>query len=156
MTTYPDAEPADRADAAAAPRIEPTSEAEPDAVSEHGAGPDSALVAGDLDLQDANADDRGLESDEPDGELTDGNGEVDPHSIDRFGTPADGAPTRAGFAALIGAPNAGKSTLTNQIVGAKVSIVTHKVQTTRTRIRGICMVGAAQLILIDTPGIFAP
>src|SRR3546814_12570845 len=64
--------------------------------------------------------------------------------------------TRCGFAALVGAPNAGKSTLINQLVGAKVSIVTHKAQTTRSRIRGIVMEGAAQIILVDTPGIFRP
>ncbi|MGQ0611663.1 MAG: GTPase Era [Paracoccaceae bacterium] len=64
--------------------------------------------------------------------------------------------TRAGFVALIGEPNAGKSTLLNRMVGAKVSIVTHKVQTTRTRIRGVCMEGAAQIVFVDTPGIFRP
>jgi GTPase len=66
------------------------------------------------------------------------------------------AQKRAGFAALIGAPNAGKSTLVNRLVGTKVAIVTHKVQTTRTRLRGIVMAGATQLVLVDTPGIFAP
>lgn len=65
-------------------------------------------------------------------------------------------PTRAGFVALIGEPNAGKSTLLNQMVGAKVSIVTHKVQTTRARIRGIAMHDAAQIVFVDTPGIFRP
>ena len=66
------------------------------------------------------------------------------------------APTKAGFVALIGEPNAGKSTLLNRMVGAKVSIVTHKVQTTRARIRGVAMDGSAQLIFVDTPGLFKP
>lgn len=64
--------------------------------------------------------------------------------------------TRAGFAAIIGAPNAGKSTLTNRLVGAKVSIVTQKVQTTRFPVRGVAMAGEAQIVLVDTPGIFKP
>ncbi len=64
--------------------------------------------------------------------------------------------TRCGFVAVLGAPNAGKSTLTNLLTGSKVSIVTHKVQTTRTRIRGIAMAGDSQMILVDTPGIFSP
>jgi GTP-binding protein Era len=64
--------------------------------------------------------------------------------------------TRAGFAALIGEPNAGKSTLLNRMVGAKVSIVTHKVQTTRARIRGVAMHGASQIVFVDTPGLFRP
>ncbi|MBI1985515.1 MAG: GTPase Era [Rhodospirillales bacterium] len=64
--------------------------------------------------------------------------------------------TRAGFVAVVGAPNVGKSTLVNRFVGAKVSIVSPKVQTTRTRVLGICMAGATQLIFVDTPGIFAP
>ncbi|WP_323007424.1 GTPase Era [Pseudorhodobacter sp.] len=64
--------------------------------------------------------------------------------------------TRAGFVALIGEPNAGKSTLLNRMVGSKVSIVTHKVQTTRARIRGIAMQGNAQIVFVDTPGLFRP
>ena len=66
------------------------------------------------------------------------------------------AETKAGFVALIGEPNAGKSTLLNRMVGAKVSIVTHKVQTTRARIRGVAIEGDAQLVFVDTPGIFRP
>jgi len=69
--------------------------------------------------------------------------------------------SRAGFAAIVGAPNAGKSTLTNALVGEKVSIVTHKVQTTRFQIRAIAMLETAegqpsQVVLVDTPGIFSP
>ncbi|HEX9768134.1 MAG TPA: GTPase Era [Kiloniellales bacterium] len=69
---------------------------------------------------------------------------------------ATGAPLRCGFVALLGAPNAGKSTLINSLVGAKVAIVTRKVQTTRTRLRGIAVDGASQIVFVDTPGIFAP
>ncbi len=64
--------------------------------------------------------------------------------------------TRAGFAAIIGAPNAGKSTLVNRLTGTKVSIVTQKVQTTRFPVRGIAIEGDAQIVLVDTPGIFTP
>lgn len=64
--------------------------------------------------------------------------------------------TRSGFAAIIGAPNAGKSTLLNSLVGAKIAIVTHKVQTTRSRIRGIAIDGPTQIVFVDTPGIFKP
>ncbi len=67
-----------------------------------------------------------------------------------------GEETRSGFVALLGAPNAGKSTLVNRLVGAKVSIVTHKVQTTRAIVRGIATHGNAQIVLVDTPGIFRP
>src|SRR3979490_1945263 len=72
--------------------------------------------------------------------------------------PDDAAPvaTRCGFVALIGAPNVGKSTLVNALVGSKVTIVSPKVQTTRTLVRGIAMEGRSQLVFIDAPGIFAP
>ncbi|HEX4768377.1 MAG TPA: GTPase Era [Lichenihabitans sp.] len=65
-------------------------------------------------------------------------------------------PTRCGFAALIGVPNAGKSTLINALVGSKVSIVSRKVQTTRVPVRGIAIEGTSQIVFVDTPGIFAP
>ena len=64
--------------------------------------------------------------------------------------------TRASLVALVGAPNAGKSTLVNQLVGAKVSIVSAKAQTTRTRVMGVRMQGETQLVFVDTPGIFSP
>ena len=70
--------------------------------------------------------------------------------------PASAEATRCGFVALIGAPNAGKSTLINKAVGTKVSIVSRKVQTTRALVRGIALHGASQIIFVDTPGIFAP
>ena len=69
---------------------------------------------------------------------------------------ADARPTRSGFVAMLGAPNAGKSTLVNQLVGTKVSIVTHKVQTTRALVRGIAIKDRTQIVFVDTPGVFAP
>lgn len=72
------------------------------------------------------------------------------------GAPEETGPTKAGFVALIGAPNAGKSTLLNQLVGSKVSIVSRKVQTTRALVRGIAIEGRAQIVFVDTPGIFKP
>ncbi len=71
-------------------------------------------------------------------------------------TEAAETPTRAGFVAIVGPTNAGKSTLTNRLVGAKVSIVTQKVQTTRTRVTGIAMRGRSQIVFVDTPGVFSP
>ena len=70
--------------------------------------------------------------------------------------PVDKSGRRCGFVAVIGAPNAGKSTLVNALVGAKVTIVSHKVQTTRVPVRGIAIEGKSQLVFFDTPGIFAP
>jgi GTP-binding protein Era len=83
-----------------------------------------------------------------------------PEDRTRGGDGAAGAglagPSRCGFIAIVGAPNAGKSTLINRLVGSKVAIVSRKVQTTRAPVRGIAMHGASQLVLIDTPGLFAP
>ena len=75
---------------------------------------------------------------------------------DAAAKPAAKTETRCGFIAVLGSPNAGKSTLVNALVGAKVSIVSHKVQTTRVPVRGIAMAGQSQLVFIDTPGIFQP
>lgn len=91
----------------------------------------------------------------------------EPEKRDDNGAPIDAASTepdssqpasatRCGFIAIIGAPNAGKSTLVNTMVGAKVTIVSHKVQTTRAPVRGIAIVGQSQLVFMDTPGIFRP
>lgn len=77
-------------------------------------------------------------------------------SAEQPGSVSAEAPTRCGFIAVIGVPNAGKSTLVNAMVGAKVSIVSHKVQTTRVPVRGIAIEGRSQLVFIDTPGIFSP
>ncbi len=78
------------------------------------------------------------------------------NDLSRTGVPDHKAPRRCGFIAILGAPNAGKSTLVNALVGSKVAIVTHKAQTTRSLTRGIAVEGASQLIFMDTPGIFAP
>src|SRR5579859_1138890 len=74
---------------------------------------------------------------------------------DPTGAPPPG-PTKCGYVAILGAPNAGKSTLLNRMVGAKVSIVSPKVQTTRTKVLGIQVKDGAQIIYVDTPGIFRP
>jgi GTPase len=94
-------------------------------------------------------------ADQPENETPEGAENEAPES----GAPMQGQPageTRCGFVSVIGAPNAGKSTLTNGLVGTKVSIVSRKVQTTRAQIRGIAIAGASQIILVDTPGIFRP
>ena len=79
-----------------------------------------------------------------------------PGTSDRGAGDPAGVPRRCGFVAVLGAPNAGKSTLVNALVGAKVAIVSQKVQTTRVPVRGIAVEGASQLVFIDTPGIFRP
>lgn len=79
-----------------------------------------------------------------------------PSAAGRAPQAGDAPQTRCGFIALVGAPNAGKSTLLNALVGAKVSIISRKVQTTRTLVRGIAIHGDSQLVFVDTPGIFRP
>jgi len=79
-----------------------------------------------------------------------------PEAAESAATSPEPEERRCGFVALVGAPNAGKSTLLNRLVGAKVSIVTHKVQTTRSRVRGIAVAGDSQIVFVDTPGIFTP
>jgi len=81
---------------------------------------------------------------------------MSPETRDATGDAADGTPDRCGFIAVLGAPNAGKSTLVNRVVGTKVSIVSPKVQTTRARVMGIALHERTQLVFIDTPGIFDP
>src|SRR5436853_2456933 len=83
-------------------------------------------------------------------------GTRDFNDLSRTGVDAKKPARRCGFIAILGAPNAGKSTLVNALVGSKVAIVTHKAQTTRALLRGIAVERGAQLIFIDTPGIFAP
>lgn len=106
-----------------------------------------------------NGDQNGAQSDDQNGAPQDGKTGSAPDAPDLAALSQEGVLTqpegaRAGFVALIGEPNAGKSTLLNRMVGAKVSIVTHKVQTTRARIRGVAIEGASQIVFIDTPGLF--
>lgn len=115
--------------------------------SAHGAGAGNTPsaeehAAGDDAFDDEDLGDEDLDDEDPDEEPA--------------AAAAPSGPTRCGFVALIGAPNAGKSTLLNALVGAKVSIVSRKVQTTRALVRGIALDGPAQIIFVDTPGIFQP
>lgn len=117
-------------------------------------------VAGDSDTRETGFGDEALEGDDLAADDLDGD-EFDDEDdgeerVPRARPEPPQGPTRCGFVALLGAPNAGKSTLTNALVGTKVSIVSHKVQTTRAIVRGIMLDGSAQVVLVDTPGIFSP
>ncbi|MBH0239968.1 GTPase Era [Methylobrevis albus] len=153
-----DKDPALAGDPVAAPDDEDTSaspEQGDDAEGDGGGDPDDEDdFDGDPD-DDDDGDDEADDADDDDDEDDDGDDEEDDLGEDDV-DPAALGPHRAGFVALIGAPNAGKSTLLNKLVGAKVSIVSHKVQTTRAIMRGIAMRAASQVIFVDTPGIFAP
>ncbi|MCA1941371.1 MAG: GTPase Era [Caenispirillum bisanense] len=128
------------------PEDAPAAPAEADAASDDARETEDDALDGDLEY-DLGDEDEDFEDDEDfDGEDDEGDDDEED---------ADG-PTRAGFIAVLGAPNAGKSTLVNTIVGAKVTIVSPKVQTTRSIVRGIAMKGQTQLIFVDTPGIFEP
>ncbi|MEP9353072.1 GTPase Era [Xanthobacter sp. KR7-65] len=118
-------------------------------------GSEGAVTDPDLGEEDLGEEDFAEDGfEDEDDEADDDEGEED--AGPRPAPPPLSGPTRCGFVALLGAPNAGKSTLTNALVGTKVSIVSHKVQTTRAIVRGIALDGPSQIVLVDTPGIFSP
>lgn len=117
--------------------------------------PDDTPHGGHADEQDDDLRLPDVPEDDDDWDDEDGDDVLD-EADDPDAEEAEDGPTRAGFVAVLGAPNAGKSTLVNTIVGAKVTIVSPKVQTTRSIVRGIAMEGQTQLIFVDTPGIFEP
>ena len=152
MTTENDSE---KADIAQAEDTAGTSTTNKETETDQNAAADAAITAAEEGTQDS-AEDKAAEAGAHPAPVDRAAADDDAESGEKAQEAQEEEGTRCGFVAIIGAPNAGKSTLINTLVGAKVSIVTHKVQTTRTRVRAVAIVGKSQIIFVDTPGIFKP
>ncbi len=152
MTTENDSEKADIAQAEDTAGISTTNK---ETETDQNAAADAAMTAAEEGTQDS-AEDKAAEAGTHPAPVDHAAADDDAESGEKAQEAQEEEGMRCGFVAIIGAPNAGKSTLINTLVGAKVSIVTHKVQTTRTRVRAVAIVGKSQIIFVDTPGIFKP